>query len=104
MDSTILSKLSMLIVRLPAYLLQTSSAARSLLIYLSNLIISVLIHAMPKAQGNLLLPSGQAGVGIRNCPDDYLLISGVRLCGERLNDGTKSSLMMDDAPISGRLQ
>ncbi|CAL8116018.1 unnamed protein product [Orchesella dallaii] len=52
------------------------------------------------AQGNLLLPSGQAGVGIRNCPDDYIILNGIRLCGERLNDGTKTTLLMDDAPVT----
>ncbi|ODN04163.1 hypothetical protein Ocin01_02497 [Orchesella cincta] len=51
-------------------------------------------------QGNLLLPSGQAGVGIRNCPDDFIILNGIRLCGERLNDGSKSTLLMDDAPVT----
>ncbi|XP_017959057.1 uncharacterized protein LOC108653207 [Drosophila navojoa] len=36
---------------------------------------------------NDLVPDGQAGAGIFNCPDDFIAINSVRLCGERLNDG-----------------
>ncbi|XP_030374215.1 uncharacterized protein LOC115623811 [Scaptodrosophila lebanonensis] len=36
---------------------------------------------------NDLVPDGQAGAGIFNCPDDFIAINSVRLCGERFNDG-----------------
>jgi len=52
-------------------------------------------------QGNLIIPSGQAGVGIRDCPFDYILINGYRLCGERLNDATSGVLFVEDAPVTG---
>uniref|UniRef100_A0A1A9X1K5 CUB domain-containing protein n=1 Tax=Glossina brevipalpis TaxID=37001 RepID=A0A1A9X1K5_9MUSC len=37
---------------------------------------------------NDLVPDGQAGAGIFNCPYDFIAINQVRLCGERFNDGT----------------
>ncbi|XP_064550423.1 uncharacterized protein LOC135436670 [Drosophila montana] len=39
---------------------------------------------------NDLVASGQAGAGIFNCPDDFIAVNSVRLCGERLNDGTEN--------------
>lgn len=35
-----------------------------------------------------VVPVGEAGVGLIQCPDDYLVIAGTRLCGERFNDGS----------------
>ncbi|KAH8310785.1 hypothetical protein KR044_003015, partial [Drosophila immigrans] len=39
---------------------------------------------------NDLVSDGQAGAGIFNCPDDFIAINSVRLCGERLNDGIEN--------------
>ncbi|ALC46982.1 CG14280 [Drosophila busckii] len=39
---------------------------------------------------NDLVPDEQAGAGIFNCPDDFLAINSVRLCGERFNDGIEN--------------
>uniref|UniRef100_A0A182MV88 CUB domain-containing protein n=1 Tax=Anopheles culicifacies TaxID=139723 RepID=A0A182MV88_9DIPT len=38
--------------------------------------------------GSSIVPPNQAGVEIFSCPDDYIAINYVRLCGERLNDGS----------------
>ncbi|XP_069685946.1 uncharacterized protein [Periplaneta americana] len=38
--------------------------------------------------GQPLFPPGQAGAEVFNCPDDYIVINGIRLCGERLNDAS----------------
>ncbi|KAM7362316.1 uncharacterized protein ACRADG_013081 [Cochliomyia hominivorax] len=48
---------------------------------------------------NDLVPDGQAGAGIFNCPDDYLGINQVRLCGERFNDGTDNEDFTIHAPV-----
>uniref|UniRef100_A0A1I8PBI4 CUB domain-containing protein n=1 Tax=Stomoxys calcitrans TaxID=35570 RepID=A0A1I8PBI4_STOCA len=48
---------------------------------------------------NDLVPDGQAGAGIFNCPDDYVAINQVRLCGERFNDGTTNEDFTAHAPI-----
>ena len=34
------------------------------------------------ADGQPLIPPGQAGAEVFNCPDDYIVINGIRLCGE----------------------
>ncbi|XP_013173137.1 PREDICTED: uncharacterized protein LOC106121855 [Papilio xuthus] len=47
-----------------------------------------------------LIPPRQAGVEIFNCPSDWLLISAVRLCGERLNDGSIVQDFYLDAPVT----
>jgi hypothetical protein len=52
----------------------------------------------------LVIPSGQAGVGVRDCPYDYILINGYRLCGERFNDATTNVLFVEDAPVTGKLK
>ncbi|XP_039492147.1 uncharacterized protein LOC120452130 isoform X1 [Drosophila santomea] len=39
---------------------------------------------------NDLISDGQAGAGIFNCPDDFIAINSVPLCGERFNDGRES--------------
>ncbi|XP_037821373.1 uncharacterized protein LOC119610297 [Lucilia sericata] len=48
---------------------------------------------------NDLVPDGQAGAGIFNCPDDFLGINQVRLCGERFNDGTENEDFTIHAPV-----
>ncbi|KAL7728449.1 hypothetical protein ACLKA6_005208 [Drosophila palustris] len=39
---------------------------------------------------NDLVADGQAGAGIFNCPDDFIAVNSVRLCGERFNDGIEN--------------
>ncbi|CAB3254779.1 unnamed protein product [Arctia plantaginis] len=47
-----------------------------------------------------LIPPGQAGVEILNCPSDWLLIAATRLCGDRLNDGSVFEDFTINAPIT----
>ncbi|XP_031766590.2 uncharacterized protein LOC113509880 [Galleria mellonella] len=47
-----------------------------------------------------VIPPGQAGVEIFNCPNDWLLISAIRLCGDRLNDGSVLQDFSLDASIT----
>ncbi|CAH2047217.1 unnamed protein product, partial [Iphiclides podalirius] len=47
-----------------------------------------------------IIPPRQAGVEIFNCPSDWLLISAVRLCGERLNDGSVLQDFYSNAPVT----
>ncbi|CAH0586955.1 unnamed protein product [Chrysodeixis includens] len=50
--------------------------------------------------GLLIIPPGQAGVEILNCPSDWLLIAATRLCGDRLNDGSVFQDFGVDSPIT----
>ncbi|XP_038213999.1 uncharacterized protein LOC119833864 [Zerene cesonia] len=86
--------------------------------YLNNLNYAMCIERQPDAcsitytnVGNMqilnydidglpVIPPRQAGVEIFNCPSDWLLISAVRLCGERLNDGSVLQDFSLDAPIT----
>ncbi|KAB0791812.1 hypothetical protein PPYR_03612 [Photinus pyralis] len=43
---------------------------------------------------------GQAGSEIFGCPDDYIVINGVRLCGERFNDGSVTIDLTMNAPVT----
>lgn len=53
--------------------------------------------------GLLVIPPGQAGVETFNCPTDWLLIAAIRLCGDRLNDGSVLQDFALDAPVTGRI-
>ncbi|XP_044260176.1 uncharacterized protein LOC123008447 [Tribolium madens] len=46
------------------------------------------------------VPMGQAGVDIFNCPDDYIVIGGTRLCGDKLNDGSLIEDFTMNAPVT----
>ncbi|XP_053662451.1 uncharacterized protein LOC128711591 [Anopheles marshallii] len=46
--------------------------------------------------GSSIVPPNQAGVEVFSCPDDFIAINFVRLCGERLNDGS----LVADASIN----
>lgn len=51
--------------------------------------------------GESLTPAGEAGSDTLSCPNDYVIINGLRLCGDRFNDG---SVIMDNtmnAPVTG---
>lgn len=41
------------------------------------------------AKGNIIA-SGQAGAEIFGCPDDFIAVNFIRLCGFKLNDGASS--------------
>ena len=50
----------------------------------------------------LIIPPGQAGAEVFNCPDDYIVINGIRLCGERFNDASVQLDFTQNAPVTGR--
>ncbi|KAI5645999.1 hypothetical protein NE865_01892 [Phthorimaea operculella] len=52
------------------------------------------------SDGLPVIPPMQAGVEIFNCPTDWLLVAAVRLCGERLNDGSVLQDFALDAPVT----
>ncbi|PSN52667.1 hypothetical protein C0J52_06027 [Blattella germanica] len=52
------------------------------------------------ADGQLLIPPGQAGAEVFNCPDDYIVINGIRLCGERLNDASVQLDFNQNSPVT----
>jgi hypothetical protein len=54
------------------------------------------------SDGQLLIPPGQAGAEIFNCPDDYIVISGIRLCGERFNDASVQVDFTRNYPVTGK--
>ncbi|XP_050348898.1 uncharacterized protein LOC126772542 [Nymphalis io] len=51
-------------------------------------------------EGLPVIPPRQAGVEIFDCPSDWLLIAAVRLCGERLNDGSILQDFTLNAPVT----
>ena len=53
------------------------------------------------ADGQPLIPPGQAGAEVFNCPDDYIVINGIRLCGERLNDASVQLDFTRNSPVTG---
>jgi hypothetical protein len=51
------------------------------------------------ANGNYLA-SGQAGAEIFSCPDDFIAVNYIRLCGYKLNDGSKSINFNLNMPVT----
>ncbi|KAL1373490.1 hypothetical protein pipiens_005164 [Culex pipiens pipiens] len=49
--------------------------------------------------GASLTRPNTAGVEIYNCPDDFVALNYLRLCGERLNDGATSEDYGQNAPV-----
>lgn len=49
------------------------------------------------------MPVGQAGAEIFNCPADYIVINGIRLCGYKLNDGSSDGNFNNNAPVTGKI-
>lgn len=41
-----------------------------------------------------------AGIEIFNCNDDYIAVNSIRLCGEKLNDGSRTDDLTLNAPVS----
>lgn len=51
-------------------------------------------------EGHSIVPPRQAGAEIYNCPHDFLIVNGIRLCGEKLNDGARSEDFSKNFPIT----
>ncbi|KAF2358913.1 CUB domain [Trinorchestia longiramus] len=45
---------------------------------------------------------GEAGVGLQQCPQDYLELGGTRLCGTVLNDGSTDPKFTNNSPVTDR--
>ncbi|XP_066947495.1 uncharacterized protein [Macrobrachium rosenbergii] len=54
----------------------------------------------PTGLATSVVPVGEAGVGLIQCPDDYLIMAGTRLCGDRLNDGSTNPQPTNSAPVT----
>ncbi|CAH1118430.1 unnamed protein product [Phaedon cochleariae] len=50
--------------------------------------------------GIVTLPRGMAGVDSMDCPNDYIVIAGTRLCGYRFNDGTVNANLTMNAAVT----
>ncbi|KAK3920305.1 Phosphate-binding protein [Frankliniella fusca] len=46
------------------------------------------------------IPPGQAGAEVLNCPSDYIVLNGIRLCGERLNDASVDPDYTHNSPVT----
>ncbi|XP_077301167.1 uncharacterized protein LOC143921689 [Arctopsyche grandis] len=53
-----------------------------------------------QSKGIPLIPPNQAGAEIFNCPDDFMVVNGIRLCGERLNDASITEDFTVNAPVT----
>lgn len=51
------------------------------------------------ANGIPTIPEGQAGAEIFSCPDDYISVNSIRLCGDRLNDASVTDNFTVNAPV-----
>lgn len=72
------------------------STTNTLYIYISyQLKILKIISDLEK-----MLPPMQAGVESFNCPNDYISVSGTRLCGEKLNDGATEMNLKKNFPVT----
>ncbi|KAG8285692.1 hypothetical protein J6590_075426 [Homalodisca vitripennis] len=54
-----------------------------------------------EADGTDTVPEGQAGAERFDCPDDYIVISGTRLCGYKFNDGSILVDFSKNYPVTG---
>nr|CAH7729702.1 unnamed protein product [Callosobruchus chinensis] len=52
------------------------------------------------AMGMRTVPAGQAGAGAMDCPNDYIVIDGIRLCGDKFNDGSVQMNASLNAPVT----
>lgn len=66
--------------------------------------INVLTHSF-YLDGSGTVPDGQAGAEGFDCPDDFIVVSGIRLCGYKINDGKLNLDYSQSTPVTGfRLQ
>lgn len=47
-----------------------------------------------------VIPEKQAGIEIFSCNDDYISVNSIRLCGEKLNDASRSDDLTENAIIT----
>lgn len=47
------------------------------------------------------VPEGEAGAESYNCPDDYIVLNNMRLCGFRLNDASENSNLRENNAVKG---
>lgn len=48
----------------------------------------------------MVVAEDQAGAEVFNCGDDFIAINGIRLCGQRLNDGSVTEDFTKNAPVT----
>ncbi|XP_042875586.1 uncharacterized protein LOC122255519 isoform X2 [Penaeus japonicus] len=54
----------------------------------------------PTGVATSVVPAGEAGTGLIQCPDDFVILAGTRLCGDRLNDGSAVPTRTDNGPVT----
>lgn len=54
-------------------------------------------------EGDETVPEGEAGAEVFNCPEDFLTIASVRLCGQKFNDATSEADFTKNAPVYGNV-
>lgn len=54
--------------------------------------------------GTPTVPEGQAGAEVFDCPDDYIVVAGVRLCGYNLNDASTLLDFTKNSPVTGNFK
>lgn len=47
-----------------------------------------------------MIPEKQAGIEIFSCNDDYISVNSIRLCGEKLNDASRSDDLSTNAVVT----
>lgn len=52
------------------------------------------------SEGTSVIPEKQAGVEIFSCNDDYIAVNSIRLCGEKLNDASRTNDLTVNAMIT----
>lgn len=52
------------------------------------------------AEGTSVIPEKQAGIEIFSCNDDYISVNSIRLCGEKLNDASRTDDLSQNALIT----
>lgn len=56
------------------------------------------------ADGGSTVPEGEAGAEVYNCPDDFIAVRNVRLCGQKVNDASSQPDFTRNAPVIGKTQ
>lgn len=57
-------------------------------------------HILDFPEGTSVIPQKQAGVEIFSCNDDYIAVNSIRLCGEKLNDASRTDDLTVNAMIT----
>ncbi|CAG0914760.1 unnamed protein product [Notodromas monacha] len=65
-------------------------------------VLNIGSHKYGYSSTTLTTSKGAAGAGIFQCPDDYIVLTGgLRLCGEKLNDGSQYTNSCMNGPVIG---